>query len=364
MRFIHTGDIHLGAIPDYSKPWSKQREKAIWNSFKDVVKEAGKTDFLLIAGDLFHRAPRIEELKEVNDMFEQISPVPVIIIAGNHDFYCNGKGYDVFSWAKNVYFLKNEELSVLTLHPLPVSIYGLSYHSSEITSPLYTEQVIPPDSNFHILLAHGGDSTHIPIDYKQLSEDCGYDYVALGHIHIPKIASKNKKIAYCGSLEPLDYTEVGEHGYIIGEISDDYHLKLKFQKHAKTEYKRIEIKLNLDSTLFQIRDRIEEAIEKEGYEHIYHLVFTGYKPLTLNLSLSQFEDLGQICTLTDKSEEALDYKKLRKEHKMDLLGAYLEEFSDILDAEEFIDTPKNRIRKKAMIYGVKALLTSLEGKEK
>lgn len=358
MRFIHTGDIHLGAIPDYSKPWSKKREKAIWNSFKDVVKEAGKTDFLLIAGDLFHRAPRLEELKEVNYMFEQISPVPVVIIAGNHDFYCEGKGYDVFSWASNVYFIKNEELSVLTLHPLPVSIYGFSYHRKEITAPLYNEQVIPPDSNFHILLAHGGDSSHIPINYKELSEKCGYDYVALGHIHIPKVMARN--IAYCGSLEPLDHTELGEHGYIIGEISNEGHLKLKFQKHAKIEYKNIEIKLDIDSTLFQIRDQVEAVIEKEGYEHIYNLIFTGDKPLTLMLSLSQFEDLGQICTLTDKSEEVLDYKKLKKEHEHDLLGVYLEEFSDILETEELKDIPKNRIRKKAMIYGVKALLASME----
>lgn len=358
MRFIHTGDIHLGATPDYSKPWSKQREKAIWNSFKEVVKEAGKTDFLLIAGDLFHRAPKIEELREVNYMFEQISPVPVIIIAGNHDFYCNGKGYDVFSWSSNVYFIKNEELSVLNLYPLPVSVYGLSYHSREITSPLYNEQVIPSDSNFHILLAHGGDSTHIPINYKHLSEKCGYDYVALGHIHIPKVMAKN--IAYCGSLEPLDHTEIGEHGYIVGEISKEGHLLIKFQKHAKTEYKKIEIELDSDSTLFQIRDQIEGIIDKEGYEHIYNLVFTGCKPLSLNLSLSQFEDLGQICTLTDLCDEFLDYKKLKIEHQHDLLGAYLEEFSDILEESEFVDTPKNRIRKKAMIYGVKALLLSSE----
>ena len=55
MRFIHIADVHLGMQPDAGFPWSEERGEAIWESFRRIIRLAGreKTDFLLIAGDLF-----------------------------------------------------------------------------------------------------------------------------------------------------------------------------------------------------------------------------------------------------------------------------------------------------------------------
>ena len=53
MRFIHIADVHLGMQPDAGFPWSEERGEAIWESFRRIIRLAGreKTDFLLIAGD-------------------------------------------------------------------------------------------------------------------------------------------------------------------------------------------------------------------------------------------------------------------------------------------------------------------------
>ena len=74
MRFIHISDVHLGVIPDVGKAWSKRRSQDVWDSFAEVVLEAGswKADFLLISGDLFHKQPLKRELREVNYLFTQI----------------------------------------------------------------------------------------------------------------------------------------------------------------------------------------------------------------------------------------------------------------------------------------------------
>ena len=59
MRFIHIADVHLGMQPDAGFPWSEERGEAIWESFRRIIRLAGreKTDFLLIAGDLFQCQP-------------------------------------------------------------------------------------------------------------------------------------------------------------------------------------------------------------------------------------------------------------------------------------------------------------------
>ena len=66
MRFIHTGDIHLGAAPDSLMPWSLERRGEIRDTFMRLLEEVRreKTDLLLIAGDLFHRQPLKKELRE------------------------------------------------------------------------------------------------------------------------------------------------------------------------------------------------------------------------------------------------------------------------------------------------------------
>ena len=88
MRFFHIADVHLGAEPDKGFPWSQDRSREIWDSFRRVIEQAGRdqADLFLIAGDLFHRQPLARELKEVNAMFSTIPDTRILLIAGNHDY--------------------------------------------------------------------------------------------------------------------------------------------------------------------------------------------------------------------------------------------------------------------------------------
>ena len=77
MRFIHLADVHLGAVPDRGCPWSDKRENEIWETFRRVIAgiRENPVDLLFIAGDLFHRQPLPYELKEVNDLFNELKKV-------------------------------------------------------------------------------------------------------------------------------------------------------------------------------------------------------------------------------------------------------------------------------------------------
>ena len=95
---------------------------------------------------------------------------------------------------------------------LRTAVYGLSYHSREISRPLYDGFTAARAEPFEILLAHGGDEKHIPFDRRAM-ERAGFDYIALGHIHKPMIL-KEDQIIYSGALEPVDKNDTGPHGYV------------------------------------------------------------------------------------------------------------------------------------------------------
>ena len=46
MRFFHTADMHLGAVPDTGFAWSRAREKEIWESFRRLIGKAKEEQIL------------------------------------------------------------------------------------------------------------------------------------------------------------------------------------------------------------------------------------------------------------------------------------------------------------------------------
>ena len=86
MKFFHIADVHLGATPDKGFPWSYDRGREIWESFQNVIRQAGRENvgLFLIAGDLFHRQPLLKELKEVNALFASIPNKKIVFIKRFH----------------------------------------------------------------------------------------------------------------------------------------------------------------------------------------------------------------------------------------------------------------------------------------
>ena len=166
MKFIHTGDIHWGMFPDSDKPWSRDRAQAIKESFEEIIRLAREkdVDFLLIAGDLFHRQPLARDLKEVNYLFSTIPSVRVVLIAGNHDRSQANSALRSFTRCSNVTFLMNRELESVIFKDCNTEIYGFSYYSAEISEPVLDELEIADNGRIQILLAHGGDNSHVPMN--------------------------------------------------------------------------------------------------------------------------------------------------------------------------------------------------------
>lgn len=160
---------------------------------------------LLIAGDLFHRQPLRRELKELDYLFSKLTMTEVVIIAGNHDYLKRDSYYRTFQWPKNVHMILDREIQCVEFPAYSLAIYGMSYDTKQITEECYCDAFAQRRQPYEILLAHGGDDSHIPIKKENLL-GLGYDYIAMGHIHKPQIICPDK-IAYAGALEPIDKNE-------------------------------------------------------------------------------------------------------------------------------------------------------------
>lgn len=345
MKFIHTGDIHLGAKPDVGYAWNEQREKEIWDSFKRLIETAKQeeVDLLLIAGDFFHRQPLLRELKEVDYLFSTIPNTQVVIVAGNHDYIKGNSQYQKFAWSDNVTTMWGKDWQEQYFPDIDTWVYGMSYHEKEIPERKAKEVRHNGESGRHILILHGGDEKHIPFDKNELLKS-NFDYIALGHIHIPRTIAENE-MAYCGALEPLDRNDIGEHGYIKGDMNEKG-IRTEFVPAAVRSYIQLDIEVNSEMTQFEVENEITKAMAEKGINNIYTINLNGFRNGELFFSSKHIMELGNIVKVIDETKPDYDVEKIYHQHKGSLIGDYIEYFSE----------KNSETDKKAFYYGLNALL--------
>lgn len=351
MRFIHTGDIHLGAMPENKKVWASGRGDEIWGTFEKLIKKIKQdpVDLLIIAGDLFHRQPLLREVKEVDYLFSTIPDTKVVLCAGNHDAIKKGSFYDGFKWSDNVIFMNSKNVQKTDIPEIGVSVYGLSYHQTEITDAMYDHVIVDNSDMINILVAHGGDEKHIPINRKKVLMS-GFDYVAMGHIHKPDIDERNR-MAYCGSLEPIEVNDMGQRGYIYGELDKDK-FEIEFVPFAKRIYVHLNFDVTPTVTNMEIRHRLKDMLDENGPDNIYKITFYGFRDPDFEINIEDVESVGNIVAIEDETVPDFDFEELYEDNKDNILGMYIARF---LDKEEMTS-----LEKKTLYYGTKALLDAME----
>lgn len=341
----------MGAKADAGKKYSAARGEEIWESFERVLEicEREEIDLLLIAGDLFHRQPLMRELKEVDYLFSKLTKTKVVLIAGNHDYIKWNSYYRTFRWNKNVFPLFNDRLGCIEFKEYDTAVYGFSYYQRQITENKYAKAQAWKKQKYEILLAHGGDEKHIPINRNELIS-LGYDYIAFGHIHKPTVIEENK-IVYSGSLEPIDKNDVGVHGYIEGEIREGK-VYTTFVPFAMREYVHLRLEINDSITNMQLKEIIQEKISERGVKNIYKIVLCGFRNADIEFDVARIDPFGNILEIIDETKPAYRFEKLKEQNKDNLLGKYIESIGNCeSDSLEYM----------ALYEGVEALLETKKG---
>jgi len=237
MKFVHIADVHLD-MPFTSLKNNKElvkrrklEQKFIFRKTIDLVKEK-EVEVLFIAGDLFEdKFVEDDTIRYIISCLEEINNVKVYITPGNHDPLIKSSPYNTFEWPDNVFIFGNE-IGMDSFDD--INIYGLGFDNFELDTDVIKEIELE-EGKVNILVTHANldGSSHKYHDIKSqwLTK---FDYVALGHIHMPKI--DKTKIIYPGSLIAGGFDEPGAHGLVLGEITKAK-LKMEFIKMDDTQLK-------------------------------------------------------------------------------------------------------------------------------
>ncbi len=228
MRFAHLADIHLG-YEQYNQPW---RAEDFAKAFRAAVERSldESVDFVIIAGDLFHRSlPNPRTIKEAVETLSLLRKenIPVFAVEGNHD----KTSRDISAY----HLLESLGLMhVLGLRRKPVegeyvkstriqNVYLVKgvYDDVEIIGDRHRsrwqlEKILPvlkPESEKSVLVLHQAVKEVVDIELDMafdvtISELPKAKYYAFGHIHLPKIYEiEGAPLVYPGSLERYDLRE-------------------------------------------------------------------------------------------------------------------------------------------------------------
>lgn len=313
------------------------------------VCETKHVEMLLIAGDLFHRQPLRRELKELDYLFAKLSMTQVVIIAGNHDYLKADSYYRTFQWSKNVHMILDREITCVEFPAYSLAVYGMSYDAKQITEECYRDAVAQRRQPYEILLAHGGDDSHIPVKKENLL-GLGYDYIAMGHIHKPQVICPDK-IAYAGALEPIDKNDTGAHGYIYGEITTKG-CRIKFVPFARRSYIHQKIEVNPSMTEHELKETVAKVIDEKGKENIYKIILDGLRDPDISYDADTLDPYGNVIEVTDQTRPAYRFDRLKETNKGNILGVFITEM------EQY---PQDSLEYQALCEGVRALMETRRG---
>lgn len=350
MKFIHIADVHLGVKPDRGKIWSNDRAQEIIDSFDNILSicQTQEIDMLLIAGDLYHTPPTEKDLKELDYKLRKLDKTKTVIIAGNHDYIEENSPWETYEFASDTVVFPRDRAAKLYYEDINVCVTGYSYGKQEYKERILEKMRPGKEGAYNILLGHGGDKTHMPFSKEKLAR-LGFDYVALGHIHKPAHILKNK-MAFSGSLEPIDYTDTGKRGYIYGEVNEENITRISWIPCNKRSYINMALELEPDYTNAEIMNVVEDSIKELGTQNIYRIMLKGKVDSNLEINLSGLVRRYNINEIINKTESDYDINELLEGNENNLLGRYIKALSDKTNIRD------EEIRTKALRYGVEALL--------
>lgn len=334
MKFIHLADVHLADSFNFDGSLSKKIREASWQSLSSILKSNKDVDFALIAGDLFERSYfTANDFKRLFAIFEDFSK-DIYYVSGNHDYFDSYNSLFLENSPSNFHVFGSENLEVFEKEKLRV--YGISYNDRIFSKDLDLSIKLD-DEFFNIFLIHGDvdsdESNYFSLN-SEMIRDIPFDYIAMGHIHK---AHRIDNIYYPGSVEPHDFTDIYDYGYIRFEdgkadsidssILKFYDLKLDFRDFDNEDALVSFIKHKLKDKKNVIR--LEITNDKEIDERF---IRNNINAIYKEIYIKEERDLTDMARLFPNS----------------LLSFYAKKF----------ENPRNDIEKLALEVGLDAILRS------
>lgn len=354
MKIIHTSDWHLGSSLGES---SRIYEHAKFLEFLTETVRKEQADALIVAGDIYDSANPSTDCQHMFFSFlarlvQTFPKLNVIITSGNHDSPSRlGIGREMAEFL-NIHIVTRIELKedrtpdlerlifplkdadgniraycaavpFIRRADLPVS-YGQNehYHEDSFVNALYTlhrdlqalmkqrtvngeklivvdhttvhgiqgVSVVQEESEHPILI---GNVESIPADIFD-----GFDYAALGHIHLRSILGNKTPVVYSGSVIPMSFSEK-HYSHGVELVSVDSENKLTFTQ----------VKIPRAVEVLTIPKEFKPL--EEVLQDLEALPVTGLKPEEYPFVEVQYQTEGADARVAGRIREALTGKEVR-----------------------------------------------------
>ncbi len=360
-RFIHTADVHMDAAfaAHFDKHKAEIRRMETRECFSRICNMAKSCDMLLIAGDLFDGENVTDEtLAFLKRQFADLYPIPVFIVAGNHDPYFVGSVYDRENFGENVHIFKNE-FECVEIPELKTRVFGKSFGRGLSINRCQVPKIEKKDGITDILLLHGTYGMGAMFDDEfpiENIEECGADYLALGHIHNRSEVKKSGSTyyAYCGAPEGRGFDECGDKGcYVVTAGQDEINAEFKSTCGRKIHIISVDMTEFTDS-LDAISGILRKMDEVGSVNDMYRLILSGrIRKNCFNMELVE-EKLSEnafFLEIKDKTVPDFDIDELSKQNN--ICGEFIKNMYLLIEKSEGEDKEKAR---EALLLGVEALL--------
>lgn len=312
VKVLHAADFHLdsafGALPEEKARLRRRESRGIPARLVEWANDHG-AQLMLLAGDLFDSdnlyGQTAQELADALGRFRG----RVFIAPGNHDFYAAHGPWGAAAWPENVRIFTSGRPVCVDEPELGCAVWGAAFTAAEeADGSALTAVHCPDDGRTHLMVLHADlsapDSRYRPITPAQIGET-GLSYLALGHTHAFSgvLHAGRTTFAYPGCPEGRGFDELGEKGFLFGEVGPDG-ADMAFVPFARRHYQI----LRADVTDAAPLDAVERLLPLQTQEDIYRIILTGERTEDFSLTAlqSRLEDRFFQLELRDETRAPED----------------------------------------------------------
>ena len=300
-RFIHCGDLHLGAPFQYAMGMSRHVDRAVaeatYEVFNNIIEIAvrERVNAVVISGDVYNSEDhnleaQVRFVRAMYHLWE--AHIPVYMVQGNHDPAESWKAQ--LQMPDNVHVFSSEQVQRFPLIVNNIEIggvYGISCgHGNENENYARQYRAFERDE-FSLAVMHGTVGSSVGAENHNVTGPCNLtdlaeaamDYWALGHIHKSQILSEEPLVVYAGNPQGLHRKEIGPKGCYLVSVSHNGHCEPRFIETSAIRFEEIKIDIagmQNESDLLEILRHKKENLRKQHKRNILlSIVLSGTGPL-------------------------------------------------------------------------------------
>src|SRR5512139_1526302 len=231
-RFLHAADTHIDSPLDGLEAYDGAPVDALRGAtrraFENLVALAldERVDFVLLAGDVYDGdwkdfSTGLFFTRQMARL--DAAGIPVYLLAGNHD--AASVLTRRLSLPPNVQVFSTRTAETKEVPGVPVVVHGRGFPNRAVPENLVPDYPPPVAGRFNAGLLHTslagavGHDTYAPCSLRDL-EQKGYDYWALGHVHLPGVLAERPWVVFAGNTQGRHVRETGPRGCRLVTVDD------------------------------------------------------------------------------------------------------------------------------------------------